>query len=174
MSPKVAVEDLLVLARQCKLSAEEERRFEIAKQSSRELECLYDAGLHFDDEASLLPGDETRFSRLVARTLERIDQSDDASVQSAARGAASRPSRASLAVRYFAASLGVGLLLIVTLASAWDYVEKRAAEQAQQAEQVKARAAGQSKPRLAVSARAPAPALVPAPSTEVPISSAPG
>jgi len=128
MSREVPAEDLLVLARQCKLSEEEERRFEIAVQSSRELEVLYDAGVHFDVEAGILPGDETRFSRLVERTLANIDAADGAEAPRADSGLrAGRPSRAALAARYFAGSLAFGVLLFVTLASAWDYVEKRSA-----------------------------------------------
>jgi len=137
MSREVPAEDLLVLARQCKLNEEEERRFAVALQSSRELECLYNAGLHFDDQASLLSGDETRFARLVERTLERIDHGDGVSThraKAAAPPVTSRPSRAVLVARYFAASLACGVLLCVTLASAWDYVEKRVAQQAQQQE----------------------------------------
>ena len=65
MSRQASAEDLLVLARQRQLSEDEERRFQIALQSSRELAVLYDAGLQFDDEAGLRPGDEKRFSRLV-------------------------------------------------------------------------------------------------------------
>ncbi len=119
-------EDLLVLARQSKRGAEEERRFELAVNASRELELLYTAGREFDTQASLLLGDETRVSLLVERTLNRLDQ---------AAGAAKPPhlvarsGRAALAARYFAASLAVGLLLSVALARAWDYVEKRRAQE---------------------------------------------
>jgi len=144
VSREVPAEDLLVLARQCKLSEEEERRFALALQSSRELECLYNAGLHFDAHASLLSGDETRFTRLVARTLERVDQNDSMSaprIANAARPMALRPSRAALVARYFAASLAFGMLLCVTLASAWDYVEKRAAQRAQEQQQQQAQQA---------------------------------
>ena len=168
MSREVPVEDLLVLARQCKLSEEQERRFEIAKQSSRELECLYDAGLHFDDEASLLSGDETRVRALIARTLERIEQSDGVSAPRAAGAsplAAARATRASLVVRYFAASLGFGLLLCVTLASAWDYVEKRAAQRAQQARELSAHSIANRKPKRPAPAHPPAPEALPVPAT---------
>lgn len=138
MSRRDHAEDLLVLARQRKLGEKEERRLTIALQSSRELECLYDAGLHFDAEASLVSGDEARFSRLVERTLERIDQNGGETSKRAANAelpTPSRASRATLVARYLAVSLGFGMLLCVTLASAWDYVEKRLAEQhaAQQA-----------------------------------------
>jgi TolA-binding protein len=167
MSREVPAEDLLVLARQCQLSEEEERRFEIATQSSRELECLYNAGLHFDNQAGLLSGDEKRFSRLVERALERIDQAQGASgprATNAALPAASRPSRASLVGRYFAVSLGFGILLCVTLASAWDYVEKRAAQQAEQAQSARKASAGavvRRKPKLAAPTPAPSATAVP-------------
>ena len=161
MSRELPIEDLLVLARQRKLSEGEERRLEIALQSSRELECLYDAGAQFDQEASLLSGDETRFSRLVERTLERIDQSNGAQAASAARLGTSRSSGTALIMRYFAASLGVGLLLCVTLASAWDYVEKRAAMQAQQARESAAQAVARRRQRP--TQPPPAPGSAPAP-----------
>src|SRR6201999_672439 len=67
-------EDLLVLARQNLLAEDAERRFDVAVQSSRELELLYQAGVGFDAEAQLMPGDETRSAALVARTLSAIDQ----------------------------------------------------------------------------------------------------
>jgi len=173
MSRQVPTEDLLVLARQCKLSEEEERRFAIALQASRELGCLYDAGLHFDDQAGLLSGDETRCSRLVARTLDCIDQSDHVTTPRFANAglpAPSRPSSASLAARYFGASLGFGILLCVTLASAWDYVEKRAAQHALQARELVASAAASRKPRP--SPRTPSPAQVPLLATESPFAAA--
>ncbi|HKO47391.1 MAG TPA: hypothetical protein VJV79_06695 [Polyangiaceae bacterium] len=185
MSREVPAEDLLVLARQCKLSEEEERRLEIALRSSRELEVLYRAGLHFDDQASLLSGDEARLSRLVERTLARIDQSDELiapRVANAAPSAASRPSRTSLVVRYLAASLGVGLLLSVTLASAWDYVEKRAAQQAQLAQQAQQAQQTQQARRTrkltgdpaARQAPTPAPAGIPLLAAEEPLTGAGG
>jgi TolA-binding protein len=164
MSRQGHAEDLLVLARQGKLSEEEERRFEIALQSSRELECLYGAGVQFDAEAALLSGDEARLSRLVARTLERVDEGAAESAKGMARaaGAGARPARASLVARYFAVSLGFGLLLCVTLASAWDYVEKRAAqqraaEQAQMALQQSAHASARHRSKPAVAPLAPPP-----------------
>jgi len=166
MSREVPAEDLLVLARQCKLNEEEERRFELAVQSSRELECLYDAGVHFDDEAGLLSGDEARLSRLVARTLERIEQHPRAPAPR------SRPSRAALVARYFAASLAFGLLLCVTLASAWDYVQKRSAQQAQQAQLAHERgvsAAARRKPVLSAPSASPANAPSPPVATDSPL-----
>jgi len=180
MSREVSTEDLLVLSRQCKLSEEEEKRLAIARQASRELECLYNAGLHFDAEAGLLSGDELRCSRLVARTLERLDQNDGVNTprtESATRKAASRPSRVTLIARYFAASLAFGVLLCVTLASAWDYVEKRAAqrallaEQAQRTEQAKIRKQRAHAASHELEPKAPAPAAVPA--VPVPASASP-
>lgn len=173
MSRQTQTEDLLVLARQGKLSEEEERRCEIALQSSRELECLYGAGLHFDAEAELIAGDEARLSRLVERTLERIDQTGTESAKGIAQAASagSRPPRATLVARYFAVSLGFGMLLCVTLASAWDYVEKRAAQQraAEQAQQ----AHKQSSRATANHSRKAAPPLAPIPVPPAETASAP-
>ncbi|HEY3253890.1 MAG TPA: tetratricopeptide repeat protein [Polyangiaceae bacterium] len=168
MSRQAPTEDLLVLARQCKLSEEEERRFELAVQASRELECLYDAGVHFDHAAGLVSGDETRVRRLVERTLERLDPSAGLTAARAASAAsalprAARPSRASLIARYFAVSLAFGVLLCVTLASAWDYVETRALQRAQQAQQARESSARAALKRASAAAPAPAPASAPAP-----------
>ena len=65
MSRQVHVEDLVVLARQRTLSEEEERRLAIALQSSRELECLYDAGVHFDGQlqVAIKQGDKVTVQR---------------------------------------------------------------------------------------------------------------
>jgi TolA-binding protein len=136
MSGEVAPEDLLVLARQCKLSDREERRFELAVRTSRELKALYSAGVHFDDLASVLPGDEARFSRLVERTLAHVDTADSSvtpRIDQRLSPAAVRVSRVALMARYFAASLALGVLLMVTLASAWDYIEERAVQRAREA-----------------------------------------
>jgi TolA-binding protein len=179
MSHQVSAEDLLVLARQCKLSEEDERRFEIAMQSSRELECLYDAGLHFDQEAGVLSGDEKRLGQLVSRALERLDQSHDRSPASRAGAAAlpepalARPYRTRSAFRYFAGSMGLGTLLCVTLASAWTYVEKRATQQqAQQAQKASpARASTAAGRRLA--SPAPTPSRAPASVSSEPLGALP-
>ncbi|MEO8901943.1 MAG: hypothetical protein ABI488_08755 [Polyangiaceae bacterium] len=118
MSRVEAPEDLLVRARQGLLSEEEERRLGVALQSSRELELLYDAGVQFDADASLLPGDEERMAALVQGVLSCVPPgSRSASVGRARR----RPSGA----RYFAASLAAGALFAVAVASAWQYAEKR-------------------------------------------------
>src|SRR6478735_9089576 len=143
MSREVAAEDLLVLARQCKLDEREERRFEVALHSSRELECLFEAGLHFDREAALSSGDEARFRRLVERTLERVGQNERMVAADAARSLdlvvakGLRKSRAASVARYFAASLACGVLLCVTLASAWDYLEARALRRAEQGRELR-------------------------------------
>src|SRR6478735_6707634 len=144
MSREVAAEDLLVLARQCKLDERDERRFEVALQSSRELECLFEAGLHFDREAALSSGDEARFRRLVERTLERAEQNERmvaARLRDPVVVKGLRKSRAASVARYFAASLACGVLLCVTLASAWDYLEARALRRAEQGRELRANAA---------------------------------
>lgn len=114
MSRTDQLEDLLVLARQCRLEESDERRLRLALQSSRELEALYQAGLEFDAQSSLLPGDETRSQDLVERTLARLDE------RAGARGGRIAPAR------YFAVSLAAGLLLSVALASAWELVRRSA------------------------------------------------
>ncbi|HET7543813.1 MAG TPA: hypothetical protein VFK05_28270 [Polyangiaceae bacterium] len=176
MSRQLPAEDLLVLARKRQLSEEEERRLAIARQSSRELECLYRAGLAFDAEAGLQAGDEARVSRLVERTLQRIEQSDPRAPP-AAHGAlpkASRPSGAALVARYFAVSLGVGIFLCVTLASAWEFVEKRAArqraeQQAQQAQMARTAARHRlQKPAAPNAAPPPLPPAAPAATQSAP------
>ena len=60
--------------------------------------------------------------------------------------------------------MGLGIVLSVTLASAWDYVEKRAAEQAAQPTPAAASSATSRKPKL----KPLAPALLPAPSAATP------
>jgi TolA-binding protein len=80
---------------------------------------LYEAGVGFDAEASLLPGDETRSSSLVERTLAALEAADPVERAPLAR----RTKYALLAARSVAASLAVGILLCVALASAWDYAE---------------------------------------------------
>ena len=60
MSRNAAPEDLLVRARRQQLDDADERRLELSLSSSRELSLLYEAGVGFDAEASVLPGDEAR------------------------------------------------------------------------------------------------------------------
>lgn len=117
MSREQGPEDLLVRARREELDAADERRLAVALQSSRELELLYRAGVGFDTEASLVPGDEERMKRLVERTL--------------ARKAAHRPTPALERVappsmaRTAALGVLVGALSFAALASAWQFAEER-------------------------------------------------
>jgi TolA-binding protein len=170
MTRQASPEDLLVLARQCRLSDQDERRLEMAMQASRELECLYDAGLHFDQEAGVLSGDEKRLSRLVRRALEGIDHGRDGAsephVASAALPAAARPHRGP-ALRYFAGSMALGMLLCITLASAWAYVEKRLGQQQAQQDpratstEAAAAASARRRPSTRIALPAPAPVATP-------------
>ncbi len=114
MSRNTAPEDLLVHARRDQLDDEDERRLELSLNASRELSLLYEAGVGFDAEASLLPGDEARAAQLVKRALKQLDQ------QSARSSHRSRPG-----ARYFALSVACGVLLSVAVASAWQYARAR-------------------------------------------------
>jgi TolA-binding protein len=115
MSRNAAPEDLLVRARRQQLDDEDERRLELSLNSSRELSLLYEAGVGFDAEASVLPGDEARAARLVDRTLSELDQN-----------LALRPApRSRRGARYFALSVACGVLLSVAAASAWQYARPR-------------------------------------------------
>lgn len=120
MTP-VAAEDLLVRARRGELGEDEARRFEIAVGSSRELELLYEAGAAFDAQAELLPGDEERMSALVAGALQELERAEPSRL---AREGRPLPRRRSDA-RFFASSVGFGMLLAVALASAWQAAERR-------------------------------------------------
>ena len=112
MSRNAAPEDLLVRARRQQLDDEDERRLELSLNSSRELSLLYEAGVGFDAEASVLPGDEARAARLVDSALGELDQQ--------------RPTRRGRrAARYFALSVACGVLLSVAGASAWQYARGR-------------------------------------------------
>jgi TolA-binding protein len=175
MSRQVHAEDLMVLARQRALSEEEERRLAVALQSSRELECLYEAGIQFDAQAQLLSGDEARFSRLVERTLERLDEAGGQTIKRAVHAdlpPAPRASRAALVARSVAVSLGFGMLLCVTLASAWDYVEKRIAERAA-AQQAPLSPRSSARPSASYRRRPPAPTLAPTLTAPAAVDSAP-
>jgi TolA-binding protein len=153
MTREQSPEDLLIRARRDELDPRDERRFMVAVQSSRELELLYTAGLEFDVQAGLLPGDEARMSRLVQRTLRAATQADGASTR-----------RASLA-RPVAVGVACGVLSFVALASAWQYVEhlrRTPASGAQPASQVVARAERPAPPARASGHSAnPAPSAVP-------------
>jgi TolA-binding protein len=158
MSREDALEDLLIRARRYQLEDEEEKRLEVAVQSSRELAALYRAGVQFDAGASLLAGDEARLDALVRRTLARLDHGS-APAASALRARSGKPARSThraLAVRYFAASLAFSLLLSVALASAWDYVEKRGALARAREAAAQAARATHAEPQRATPGLAPA------------------
>jgi TolA-binding protein len=126
MSQKAAAEDLLVLARRERLDDGDERRLELSLNASRELSLLYEAGVGFDAEASLLPGDEARTAQLVERTLRELDRQtrSDGTVPPKAVGS-SRLRGPRSGARYFALSVACGALLTVTVASAWQYARGR-------------------------------------------------
>lgn len=126
MTEKTAVEDLLVLARRDRLADAEERRLELSLGASRELSLLYEAGVGFDAEASLLPGDQALTAQLVERTLQELDRNLRQS--NTLPGEARRPARAGgrhSAARYFALSVACGALLSVAVASAWQHASAR-------------------------------------------------
>ena len=115
MSRNTAPEDLLVHARREQLDDEDERRLELSLNASRELSLLYEAGVGFDAESRLLPGDEARAAQLAKRTLKELERQLPARAR-----LGSRPS-----ARYFALSVACGVLLSVTVASAWQYARAR-------------------------------------------------
>jgi len=117
-----AAEDLLVRARRGELGEDDARRFEIAVGASRELELLYQAGTEFDAQAELLPGDEERMAALVAGALAELEL--ERAQSPVAREARVLPRRRSDA-RFFATSVGLGMLLAVAIASAWQAAERR-------------------------------------------------
>jgi TolA-binding protein len=176
MSREEALEDLLIRARRYQLEEEEEKRLEVAVQSSRELEVLYRAGVQFDAGASLLAGDEARLDTLVRRTLARLDQGS-APAAPAARARSAQPARSTdraLAVRYFAASLAFSLLLSVALANAWDYVEKRETLARTRAAAARATEVARAQPQRATPRAAPAPTLPPPASEAIAAPAVPG
>jgi TolA-binding protein len=163
MSREDGLEDLLIRARRYQLDEEEEKRLEVAVQSSRELEVLYRAGVQFDAGASLLAGDEARLDALVRRTLARLDQGS-APASPALRARSAKPARSAhraLAVRYFAASLAFSLLLSVALASAWDYMERCGALARTREAAARAAQAAHAEPKQAAARAAPAPNVPP-------------
>lgn len=113
MSRNADAEDLLVRARRDCLAEDDERRLELSLDASRELALLYEAGVGFDAEASLRPGDEARAGRLVARTMQEL------------RLQPARRPRVRSSARYFALSVACGVLLSVAAASAWQYANER-------------------------------------------------
>lgn len=113
MSRSNVPEDLLVYARRDRLTDEDERRLELGLSASRELSLLYEAGIGFDAEARLLPGDDARAAELVKRTLLEVERQP-------AHRSGTRPN-----ARYFALSVACGVLLSVAGASAWQYASER-------------------------------------------------
>src|SRR6187551_71078 len=67
------VEDLLVLARDRELSAEDSAHLGQALESSLELRLLFDAGCGCDAQTRLLPGDEAKMQRLVSHVMQDFD-----------------------------------------------------------------------------------------------------
>lgn len=63
------VEDLIARARRGEVSPAERRRLEVALHTSLEARLLYEAGLAFDREASLRPGDEALVERIASRVV---------------------------------------------------------------------------------------------------------
>jgi TolA-binding protein len=126
MTRTAAAEDLLVGARRNELDEDEERRLELSLNASRELSLLYEAGIGFDAEACLLPGDEARTAQLVQRALNEHARQVLPTV-SPTRGALAVPSaaRPRAGARYFALSVACGALLSVAVASAWQAAQQR-------------------------------------------------
>jgi TolA-binding protein len=163
----LAAEDLLVRARRGELGEDDARRFEVAVGSSRELALLYEAGTAFDAQAELLPGDEERMGALVAGALEALER---AQPSLGTRDAGPLPRRRSDA-RFFATSVGFGMLLAVALASAWQAAERRhwlggAPERSTAAAAVPSHAA----PRALAPPVAPTPPVSAAPATSAAVS----
>ena len=151
MTRMTAAEDLLVRARREELDPDEERRLELSLNASRELALLYEAGVGFDAEASLLPGDEARTASLVERALRQLDHG------ASAPGVGNAPAalRTRSGARFFALSVACGALLTVAVASAWQAAEKRWFS-AQSAVQRSTRPAPPPASSLAASPSAPA------------------
>jgi TolA-binding protein len=64
-------EDLVVRARRCELSDEEQRRLDLALEASQELRLLLEAGTGFDAESSVLPGDDALVAQAGRRAAAR-------------------------------------------------------------------------------------------------------
>jgi len=69
---KDSVEDLSALARRGELDASQQRRLELALQSSSEARLLHRAGLDLDLAGSMLPGDDALAERVKRRVLLRV------------------------------------------------------------------------------------------------------
>jgi TolA-binding protein len=63
------IEDLVVRGRRGELSTDEQRRLQIALETSQENRLLYEVGSGFDQESSVSPGDD----ELMARLAERVE-----------------------------------------------------------------------------------------------------
>lgn len=63
------IEDLIARARRGEASPAERRRLEVALHTSLEARLLYEAGLAFDREASMRPGDDALVERLASRVV---------------------------------------------------------------------------------------------------------
>jgi len=69
---KDSVEDLSALARRGELDTSQQRRLELALQSSSEARLLHRAGLDLDLAGSMLPGDDALAERVKRRVLSRV------------------------------------------------------------------------------------------------------
>ena len=67
-----SVEDLSALSRRGELDAAEQRRLQLALQSSSEARLLHRAGLDLDLAGSMLPGDDALAERVKRRVLARV------------------------------------------------------------------------------------------------------
>jgi TolA-binding protein len=65
-------EDLSALSRRGELDVAEQRRLQLALQSSSEARLLHRAGLDLDAAGSVLPGDDALAERVKRRVLERV------------------------------------------------------------------------------------------------------
>ena len=65
------VEDLIARARRGQLSPEEQRRLQVALESSLEARLLCEAGMAFDGESPVRPGDDELIARMAARVALR-------------------------------------------------------------------------------------------------------
>ena len=67
-----SVEDLSALSRRGELDSAEQRRLQLALQSSSEARLLHRAGLDLDAAGSMLPGDDALAERVKQRVLARV------------------------------------------------------------------------------------------------------
>ena len=66
----MSVEDLIARSRRGELLPEEEKQLELALFMSAEARALFEAGVAFDGQSPVLPGDDA----LIARLAERVEQ----------------------------------------------------------------------------------------------------